>query len=202
MKMKITLLFRTILFLSILLIVFSNGCLAEILLFEANDEIGDVSNEDVDIVYANITEHEDNYVFYMQVSGKFNSSDLKEYRYIFKINEIDKVWFSNNLAYLYDPFFECDYTLDSDKLTIYVPKTELVGLKTPWEVIATATIYQDSIQDQLDLENIYDSIDNSTDDSDNDNIRNNDSENNTPGFEFILLILILVAIVIFKRKKY
>jgi hypothetical protein len=186
-KMKISFLIKCFFLFAFCLVLLSNSCLAEAIDLEVADDTGDVENQNIDITYASVTQDETFYQFHMQVQGEFVSNELREYRYVFKINGLEKVWYTNDLAYLYDPFLECNYTLDKDKLTIEVPIEALEDLETPWEVIATASIYEDSITDQALLKEISNTSE--------------ETANETPGFEFVLLLSIISAFVLLKRKS-
>lgn len=172
---------------SVVIVLFLSGVNAGSFDFNADDELGDVSNSDVDIVSASIREDGDNFIFTLEVLGSIVTSD-EDYRYIFEINSGENVWFYNDLSFVFEPSSViCSHVVDGNTVTITVPKSALEEVTVPWSVNATALIYSKSIKDSAVME-LYKP--------------KSSTDNSSPGFELIIVISALLLFILAHKRAF
>jgi hypothetical protein len=172
---------------------------------ESLDSLGDVMNtlnqtfssnySNIDIISARIWDNESNIIFIIRVNGTIEDNASVVYTFeitsISNPQQIARVTYSNNYAYLYLPekdIIPCESNVSSNTLTIFAKKNDLKLVERPWSIIVSAgkDIYKDTAAIAS-----YTPI-----------INGESHSNSTPGFVFVAIIFsLLIAILLKKRAR-
>jgi len=188
--------------------------------FEAYDEVDeDITNKNIDIIYAKVEESGDDLIFTLKVDGSIVGDDFYS-MYEFKIadsetNNIFLVFEYNNLSQIriesQNILKTISYNIageEEDTLTLTAPKEYFVHeeysflASTPWQVSVDATDYSKELRDTVDLQPIIEDDDDDNDTNDENGATDKDKDSGTPGFELIIFIsAVAVMLIVFNRRK-
>jgi len=166
------------------------------------DSVGDIYNSldgnhsgiypNIDIVSAKLSSNASYVIFELMVNGSIedNASVVYKFDITSLSDDTQKVTvvYSNNNSYVYSPdgdMVSCMNVISSGNLTLFVYKSNLSFIETPWGILVSAI--KDTYKDTAAIASFTPSA-------------NEGSNNSTPGFVFVGIVFALLIFVLLRRR--